>query len=196
MANIFSLKTNDFKRIYIYSDSVTTNTDYPVLRHFIDGQLFKTYTYQGVDYTINNTLYQPSPNVANLDYELTTTAFGDYNVFEINSITLDVSLSELDILENGIHSFLLISAGTDEIFLQTGQHIHKDLDCCVAKKIDKGINKNTGCNLENSLEDVKKVFTLLESINASLREFEFVNARQKRELALLICNSNCKCNCS
>lgn len=195
MPSIFSVKSPDYKKIFIYSDSSTVNTDYPVLVHYIDGQMYNVYTYEGSSYTIDGEEYNQSSDAQELEFVSTSTVWGQLYAFEINTFVTGVTnSSNLEELINGIHSFLLLSENSALTFIEQGQHIKKDLDCCIAKKIDKS-NNSKECDLNTALEDVKKVFAINESIESSLREKEFVNAIQKRKLNITICNSNCKCGC-
>lgn len=196
MANIFSTISPDYKKIIIYSDDFDMNENFPVLIHSIDGKTYKIYTKDNSTQIIDAEEFDPSDNVQELNFELKSSSWGDLNVFEINSyITGDTSLEDLIKLKNGIHSFMFLSQTSLQTFLEIGKHVKDDIDCCIAKKIDKA-NSSTDCSLENVIKDVQKVFAINESIDASIKAKEFINAIQKRKLNLTICNSNCKCGCN
>lgn len=194
MANFFLKKTPDYKKIFLYIDDVSVNSNFPVLNHYLENNKYKTYTVNNDIYEIRNVEYTPSSDVDELNFVNTTTSFGDYMVFEINTNVIGLTENEIKELESGIHVFQLISIDSEVNFISSGLHIDNDISCCIAKKIDKSLTNNN-CDLNQSLEDVKKIFAINQSIDASLKEEEYENAKNKRVLAKNICNSNCNCGC-
>lgn len=197
MSQFFIQKTPDNKVVQVITNINNTEDFYPVLEHYIDGVKFKTYTKDSQLVTINGVEYTPSANVEDLLYQVDATTFGSMSIFNINSFVINNTTSQsiLDSLPNGIHSFLLIPINTSDQTIEVAIHVDGDIDCCIAKKYDNILTKSS-CKEETALEDIKKVFSINKSINASLLLGEINIAIQKRKLALLICNSNCKCNCS
>ncbi len=190
MPTFFSTSTPDYKKITLFSDTAL-HTDYPVLLHYINNTLTYIYTTNGNTLTIGGVTYTPTANVGNLLFTQQPSSFGNLYTFEITTTTTGTND---EFLQNGIHSFMILNFNNPSNFLETGELIKKDLDCCIAKKLDKAFIG--ACDKEITLIEVQNVFAIVESIAASIKIKEWINANFKRNLALNICTSNCECGCS
>lgn len=192
MPSFFSTSTSDSKQIVLFSDT-NLNSDYPVLLHYINGVLTYTYTVNGNTYSIGGTSYSPTPsNVSDLNFQLENTQFGSLYTFHITPTVTGIPNDEF--LSNGVHNFMILNFTNPAEFYETGELIKQDIDCCIAKKLDKAFSG--ACDKESALIDVQNVFAIVQSIGSSISMKEWINANSKLKLALNICNSNCECGCS
>lgn len=192
MANVTVEVSSDFKRILVKSDTVTMNTDYPVMLISINGTL--TYSLVvGGSVTVGGTTYTTTTGADNLNFQSTLTILGTEYIHELNSITLSTATTN-SVLKDGVWKIELLKAdGTSSITV--GALIYYDILCCLAKKMDSLFSQNSKCTAAKVMPVVREIYAMLESTKASIDVGEIINADSKYKIVSVRCADDCGCGC-
>lgn len=197
MATIKTEISSDFKKIFVKSDSASTNTDYPVLLAYIDNVLTYTFTVGGVPVVIDGVTYTPSTGVEPLDYANTLTILGTEYIFEINTDTLGLTDpgDDYEVLKSGVWKFkLLDNLGLTNLL--TGTLNHYEIDCCINEKLSNGLDENHDCRIQDVVAGIGKLNAMLAGVKASVSVKEYTDAEQAYKMLKLSCESDdCGCGC-
>jgi len=187
MANVTITNDNDFKKIYLSSDSATMNADYPVVLVYIQEVLRYTLVVGG-SVSINGVDYETTGGAQNLDWTSTLTSIGTRYIEEISAATF--GLTE-PILEDGLWKFVILANGTGNIYV--GTIMHNELDSCISNKLDVAYDETNKCDVEKVEALTLKSWALLQSSKDSASVKEWENAKFKFDLAKSNCNKDCNC---
>lgn len=189
MANVTITNDNDFKKIYLSSDDASMNTNYPVVRLYIQEVLRYVFVVGGST-TIDSVTYTTTAGAQNLDWNPISTNVGQRYIQEIYSEQL--GLTENQILEDGLWKFEIISSGVSgTIYL--GVIMHNGLDSCISNKLDVAYDETNKCDVEKVEALTLKSWALLQSAKDSASVKEWENAKFKFDLAKSNCNKDCNC---
>ena len=174
--------STDFKKIYLITDNVNANTNYPVVEIYVN-QVLKYTLVVGGSANINGVSYTTTTNADNLNFTSTVTTVGAQYIHEISVDTLTTS-SDI-VLEDGVWAFKVISiTGTTLFYI--GTIIHDVIDECIMEHLDVLCTPN--CAIDHTLGEINKIYALLYSAKISAKKSEFENAQCKYNIASTFCS--------